>query len=196
MTDALAAPALLAQQPHVRVEVDLDRVPRRGNVAASHRRRNWQKGGITSTSYTPPIEAVGKFYFLDQSWQDPNVIYAGRYKTTNGGASWAALSGIYSVVAVSRRNHDVLYAYSAGANSDGIVILRSDDGGRTWRTWYAKAAGYRTDSRPVVCIDPQDHDTLYAIDRTNYDIVRVAAAGAPPRTSACAGSTPRRSASR
>jgi hypothetical protein len=152
--------------------------------------RNWQPGGITTTAGGQTVQAVGKFYFLDQSWQDPNVIYAGRNNSINGGASWTALSGIFSLVAVSRKNHDVLYAYSAGANSDGIEILRSDDGGKTWRTYYANAGGYRTDSRPVVCIDPQDHDTLYAIDRKNFDLVRITSAGGKAEDIGVRGFTP------
>lgn len=152
--------------------------------------RNWQPAGITTTANGQTVPAVGKFYFLDQSWQDPNVVYAGRYKSTNGGASWAALPAIHSLVAVSRKNHDVLYAYSVGSNAQGIEILRSDDGGQTWRTWFANAAGYRTDSRPVVCVDPHDHDTLYAIDRRTFDVVRIASAGGPAEDIGVRGFTP------
>jgi hypothetical protein len=143
--------------------------------------RNWRPAGILTTINGQTIEAVGRFHFLDQSRQNPNVIYAGKFKSTDGGASWKKLSDIYNVVAVSRQNHDVLYAYSQGSNAAGIDILRSDDGGASWRTYLANVAGRRSDSRPVVCIDPRNHDVLYAIDRVNFDIVRVAAAGAKPQ---------------
>ena len=140
--------------------------------------RNWQPAGITTTVGGQTVAALGRNYFLGQSWQDPNVVYAGRYKTTDGGARWTALAGMSSVVAISKQDHDTLYAYSVSTNAAGIAILRSDDGGKTWRTWYANAAGNRSDSRPVVCVDPHDHDTLYAIDRVNFDVVRITAAGA------------------
>jgi len=61
---------------------------------------------------------------------DPNVIYAGRYRSDNNGGSWKTLS--YWIRGVYPKNNDIVFAFRT--SSDGFECLKSKDRGSTWQT--------------------------------------------------------------
>jgi photosystem II stability/assembly factor-like uncharacterized protein len=91
----------------------------------------------------------------------PNVVYAGAYdglwKSLDTGRTWRHISddppGI-SAVAVDPRSHRVIY----GGRDDGS-LLKSTDGGATWRT---TLAGTNNVGVAALAVDPADPSLVYA----------------------------------
>jgi photosystem II stability/assembly factor-like uncharacterized protein len=92
---------------------------------------------------------------------DPQTAYAlasGFARTTDGGQTWAvdtfAPTADIGALAIDPSNPSVVYASGAGGG-----ILRSADGGETWRTILSDTAAVVS-----IAIDPKDPATLYAAD--------------------------------
>lgn len=74
-------------------------------------------------------------YVITQDRQYPNLVYAGTtaglWRSTDGGATWAKLNnlGIYSI-SLDPEDGRIIYMAAAGAG-----LLRSLDGGRSFRPW-------------------------------------------------------------
>jgi photosystem II stability/assembly factor-like uncharacterized protein len=83
--------------------------------------------------------------------RDPNVVYVGFSKSTDGGATWTGMSGGGSLALVmDPTNPDVIY----GVGGD---ILKTIDGGETWFP-----AGEGVFGAISLAIDPFHTDVLYA----------------------------------
>ncbi len=123
-------------------------------------------------------EYIGEWEFLGLAGErvtslafhptDTNVIYAGTafdfsygvlgklFKTTNGGQTWDTLivGGNYRALAVDQTNPNVIYALPHG-------VLKSADGGRTWRDI---SQGIRLDWETFaysIAIDPAQSNVIY-----------------------------------
>ncbi|UCG69790.1 MAG: hypothetical protein JSV09_01855, partial [Thermoplasmata archaeon] len=97
--------------------------------------------------------------------EDKNTVYAGTwgggtYKTTSGGEDWLLLNEEHTfsptALAISESNPRIIYACDRVRPS----IHRSDDGGKTWYTYYSFSGDYMMTS--TVTIDPGNPDIIYA----------------------------------
>jgi hypothetical protein len=102
-------------------------------------------------------------YHLD----DPNVVYAGKKISHNGGTSFSdvdfgAFAGYDpSILGMCRSNPDTVYALDEGRRR----ILRSDDRGSNWSEYaYTSWTFTHLDSLPTFAADPVDCDKVWAID--------------------------------
>jgi photosystem II stability/assembly factor-like uncharacterized protein len=101
----------------------------------------WKKD-LSSNSLTSIMDGIDQTTEADPPWMapiaidpvDPNVLYSGRqrvYKTFDGGTFWAPanenLIGKVSAIAVSRADHDVVWA---GTETGAVHV--STDGGGSW----------------------------------------------------------------
>jgi hypothetical protein len=64
--------------------------------------------------------------------QNTNVIYAGKYKSTNKGYNWITLTK--TVVGMYKNNGNIVYAL--GSSGGSTIVYKSTDGGITWTTPY------------------------------------------------------------
>jgi photosystem II stability/assembly factor-like uncharacterized protein len=88
----------------------------------------------------------------------PQTVYAGGFKTDDGGATWRnlpAISGSVTALAADPNRPGVIYA-SAVMNLASGSVRKSVDGGATWTTIFpTTAAVFR------IAIDPMNSDILY-----------------------------------
>lgn len=110
---------------------------------------------------------------------DPEVIFAGSnfnfsddiqgvlFKTENGGETWDTLlvGGSYSEIIIERSDPDVVYvAHTGAAGRTGAGVLKSTNGGATWR---AVNEGLELQGRPstgayTLAMRPDQPEVLYA----------------------------------
>src|SRR4029450_13976645 len=110
------------------------------------------RGGPAQWQRIGPDNVPGRIGALGISHQDSQVLYAGSaaggvYKSTDGGARWAALwshqeSLAVGGLAVAPSNHDVVYVATGEWEDNvsttryhhfpGVGVYRTSDGGRTW----------------------------------------------------------------
>ena len=94
---------------------------------------------------------------------DPNIIYAGRYKSTDKGLNWIALSK--KVIAVYPRNGDTVYsAEYDSVTSRTTTVYKSIDGGQTWSAPYGTFSG-------------NYHELKVSTDSNNQEIIYAAVSG-------------------
>jgi photosystem II stability/assembly factor-like uncharacterized protein len=103
--------------------------------------------------------------------QNPDIVYSGRYKSTDGGASWEKLAFLPTALALDPQNSGTLYAGSMTGGDIGQVstissgVLKSVDGGKSW-------SGLNTLWKFVlvsaVAVDPSNSNVVYA-QTTNLD---------------------------
>jgi len=89
----------------------------------------------------------------------------GIWKTTTGGADWAASSsGIPAgvdirAIIVDRSAPNVLYASGGGSEANPGAVYKSDDAGVTWRSI---SIGLPADSALALALDPQNFNLIHA----------------------------------
>ncbi|MDY6833806.1 MAG: hypothetical protein SVY53_03280 [Chloroflexota bacterium] len=88
--------------------------------------------------------------------QNADIIYAGKYKSTNKGDLWNEISK--KVVAMFQDDGDIVYSFEE--QGDGTTILKSIDGGTTWTQPYG-TLNVNSDSIMQVLIDPADENRVY-----------------------------------
>lgn len=93
----------------------------------------------------------------------PNGAVCGLLKTSNGGATWAQLSGL-----ASNEVYSVSFDTSSGAIYAGAVVtglgvtaVKSTDGGNTWTPLYNQFKG--GNDTLIVAVDPNINSTVYAL---------------------------------
>ena len=94
----------------------------------------------------------------------PNEAVCGLLKTSNGGATWAQLSGLASNTVFSVAFDTSSGAIYAGAvvTGLGVTVVKSTDGGNTWTPVYNQFnAG--SDGTMLVAVDPNINSTVYAL---------------------------------
>jgi len=94
------------------------------------------------------------YFYIVFHPQNTDIIYAGKYKSTDKGKTWNEISK--KIIAVFQGNGDIVYAVDV--TSEGSILLKSKDGENTW------AQPYRTiNSLNVkeVVIDPENQDRIY-----------------------------------
>ncbi|MDF2924509.1 MAG: hypothetical protein K0R57_3423 [Paenibacillaceae bacterium] len=84
-------------------------------------------GGLNWTRHEEVIN-TSNFMVLQYHEEDSDFIYAGRYYSSNGGASWQLTGEGYTVRAISPVDNDVVFAVRTGTND--IVVSRNR--GLTW----------------------------------------------------------------
>jgi hypothetical protein len=139
-------------------------------------------GGATWTNTTASISTTQEYSDLVIDPTNPQTLYAavgtyfgantnGVYKTTNGGASWAA-AGNFTIgssnglirLALARSSPQTLYASVTNPSTSGLLqMLKSTDGGTTW----ANTAG----TPPNYMGGQGWYDSILAVDPTNPAIV-------------------------
>jgi photosystem II stability/assembly factor-like uncharacterized protein len=108
---------------------------------------------------------VENYLFVGYHRRDPNFVFGGRSRSTDGGATWKVLDALKpyraSILGLCRDHPDTVYAVASPRNQ----ILRSDDRGDTWRV-YAQTTWLlnRMDSHPTFAVDPRDADKVYTVD--------------------------------
>ena len=88
--------------------------------------------------------------------QNPDILYAGIYKSTDKGYTWNEIPK--EVVAVFSGNGDIVYAIEA--MGDDTALLKSSDGGSTWAQPYNNIS-IDSESITQVVVDPEDEDRVY-----------------------------------
>ena len=98
--------------------------------------------------------------------QNPGILYAGGFKSTDGGADWAKLAGFsVTAIAVDPQNPATVYAGSTGgtysdqAESLSSGIFKSTDQGQTWSGGNTLWQGVGVTS---VMVDPGNSSVVYA----------------------------------
>ncbi|OGS19749.1 MAG: hypothetical protein A2219_04745 [Elusimicrobia bacterium RIFOXYA2_FULL_50_26] len=105
-----------------------------------------------------PVDKYGNstedsYKFIAFHPQDPSIVYAGCFKSFDGGATWEKLSK--KVAAVYPANGDIVYAVEKITTS---VIYKSGDGGATWTGLTAPLAATVSE----MAVDPGNEDHIYA----------------------------------
>src|ERR1051325_4394938 len=112
---------------------------------------NGPEGGVVNTLAIAP--------------SDPNIVYAGTsgggvYKTTDGGAHWAAINGGLTSIdhilslTVDPLNPNLVYA----GNWSGMAYKSTDGGGH----WASAFTGQSNGDIHALAIDPSDSSIIYA----------------------------------
>jgi hypothetical protein len=98
---------------------------------------------------------------------DPDVVYAGRMISTDGGSSFSLVDfGSFAgsepeILGMCEADPDTVYAMT----DDRSAILRSDDRGSSWIEYAAPGWTFRRlDSLPTFAADPHDCDLVWTID--------------------------------
>ncbi|HUT58643.1 MAG TPA: hypothetical protein VNA25_12430 [Phycisphaerae bacterium] len=121
--------------------------------------------------WTIVSEDVEDVLFLGFHRRDPNVVYAGRKRSLDGGRTWKRIEALRScdgtIAGMCREQSDTVYAVGKPRNT----ILRSDDRGETWRV-YAKVdwSFNGLDSRPTFAVHPTDANLVYTLGPDRRDL--------------------------
>lgn len=83
------------------------------------------EGSTTYVTYSSSCKVI-QFH---EDYAENGIIYAGKYKSTDFGKTWTALS--YKVWAISPLDNDIIYS-AAKTSSSKNTVLRSTDCGNTW----------------------------------------------------------------
>lgn len=120
----------------------------RKNITSSKRNNtsNWIPSGPDAPSNSAPYQNVGRVNCMAFHPKDPNTLWVGTpaggiWKTTNHGKSWIPLTdfmpnlGVSSII-VDPIDPNIIYWATGdadGGNTRTIGVLKSIDGGNTWR---------------------------------------------------------------
>lgn len=96
------------------------------------------------------------YRFLAFNPQDPTVIYAGKYKSTNGGSSWTVLPR--TIAAMYAGDGNTVYATEMAGTT--MTIYKSIDAGETWPVSYPPRS-IGSSAPKEITIDPVDPDRIY-----------------------------------
>lgn len=106
-------------------------------------------GGTTFAAVTPKFSVASMV--MDPN--DPNVVYVGGFKTTDGGATWVdQANGIGFSMAMDPTNPNIVYSADSG-------IYKTTDGGETWKNLFKGLPGALIFS---LAINPFHPKTLFA----------------------------------
>ncbi len=131
---------------------------------------HWRSIGPTPVRTMWPWQiASGRVNALAISPADPNVILAGSssggvWRTNNGGGTWTPVTDAHadlSIGAIAFAPSDPRIAYAAmGSDFLGTGVLRSDDGGLTWRHISGPSFSQRGRSLRIA-VDPANANRLW-----------------------------------
>jgi photosystem II stability/assembly factor-like uncharacterized protein len=136
--------------------------------------QNWQPLGprpIVEEYWSGTDDASGRVVAIAPHPTDPDTVYVGAasggvWKTTDGGASWTALTDELSIlnhgcVALDPSDPETVYVgtgeYPTQSTGDGL--FRSTDGGATWEQLATASEVGSTCSR--ILVDPDDPQTIH-----------------------------------
>lgn len=160
------------------------------------------KNGVATELGPMPLDGgdTGRVSAVACSRQNANTLYiggadAGVWKSTNAGVSWQwvtkneATTAI-GALAVDPHNDNIVYAGTGEANFAqhsryGLGLLKSIDGGASWKMYGAATFRGRTFSKIVV--DPSNSQVLYASIATAGGFPELAAAKNHPNRSGPVG---------
>lgn len=110
-------------------------------------------------TWTPVAGADGNFKFIAFHPQNPNILYAGKYKFSNikTNNTFTTLTG--SVSGIFKGNGNIVYG---NGNTD---IVKSIDGGSTWIRPYPPLNIPSGHAISQIAIDPLNEDRIYAAVR-------------------------------
>jgi photosystem II stability/assembly factor-like uncharacterized protein len=97
-----------------------------------------------------------KYKFIAFHPQNPNIVYAGKYKSFDKGQTWSALTK--KVVAMFPGNGNIVYA--AEMSGTILTISKSTDGGNYWTQPY-DSVNVGTAGTGEIFIDPENQDRIY-----------------------------------
>ncbi|MCF6157330.1 MAG: hypothetical protein E3K32_01885 [wastewater metagenome] len=98
------------------------------------------------------------YRFVAFNPQNPKVIYAGRFKSTDKGYTWKKLSK--RICAMYPKDGNIVYSASS---SNGVnTVYKSTDGGATWSAPYGSFKGSTGASIKELAVDPTNQNRLYA----------------------------------
>ena len=115
--------------------------------------KTWQQ--ISGTALQSQYSGYGD-KLITFSPTNPYVIYAGPFRSIDGGTTWVKLSR--SVDAVYWGNGDIVY--SIGSGSTGIKIYKSLDRGATWSSPYQEIPTPNNSVRHIA-VSPVNPDKIY-----------------------------------
>jgi photosystem II stability/assembly factor-like uncharacterized protein len=107
---------------------------------------DWSRLGVPGGTYIGSVT-------IDPS--APATIYAGGYKTTNGGQSWVSI-GPYPTLAIDPSNSSVLYAAGYGANWGNVY--KTTNGGQSWTAY---SSGLPATSVQSLAVDPGNSSNVF-----------------------------------
>lgn len=122
--------------------------------------------GTNGSDWTITSDKYENNLFIAFHPQNPNVVYAGKKRSFDAGATFETIQALADhdaeILGYCGSNPDVIYAMAKPRNT----ILRSDDKGDNWRIytqvdWYLS----RLDSKPTFAVDPVDPNKIYTINR-------------------------------
>ncbi|MEE9493012.1 MAG: hypothetical protein V3W04_06495 [Gammaproteobacteria bacterium] len=96
------------------------------------------------------------YRFIAFNPQDPTIIYAGKYKSTDGGTTWNPLSR--KVAAMYAGDGNIVYATEMAGTT--LTIYKSIDGGETWPTSYPSRSIGSGEPKEIT-VDPVNPDRVY-----------------------------------
>ena len=122
--------------------------------------------GKTWSVVSPPGKQANSYFFVGIHQQNPQYVYAGDKRSTDGGLTFQNVDfgasykrkNPFSILDMSRTNSDVVYAVDRNQR----IILRSNDRAETWEHygepgWRLSHSGPRT----LLVLHPNNHDLLF-----------------------------------
>lgn len=99
-------------------------------------------------------DTTDSYRFIAFHPQNPDIVYAGRYRSLDRGRTWEVLPR--RVEAVFAGNGDVVYSVSE--EPEGIIVFKSIDGGTNWQQEFAPVQGV---CPADIGVDPGDENRVY-----------------------------------